>query len=130
MESLQVRTGQISLRILDDSGEERGIFKFNPQDISAAKKLMELQSELDIKNGEFQELANKCETPEEKVKLLEDEVNYIEGLIDDCFGIGSSLVLFGNAKTLSMFYDFFDGITPYYQKASKNRMDKYKKSKK
>ena len=79
MESLQVRTGQISLRILDDSGEERGIFRFNPQDVEVAKRVLDLQGELEIKNKEFEEQVTKCETTEEKVNLLAEMVKYFKG---------------------------------------------------
>lgn len=130
MESLQVRTGQISLRILDDSGEERGIFKFNPQDVEVAKRVVELQGELQIKNNEFEEQVSKCETTEEKINLLAEMVKYFKGLVDECFGKGTSEIVFGDANTLTMFYDFFEGITPYYEKASQQRMAKYGKKKK
>ena len=130
MESLQVRTGQISLRILDDSGEERGIFRFNPQDVEVAKRVLDLQGELEIKNKEFEEQVAKCETTEEKVNLLAEMVKYFKGLVHECFGAGTSEIVFGDANTLTMFYDFFEGITPYYEKASQQRMAKYGKKKK
>lgn len=125
MQSLQIRTGQISLQILDDQGEERGIFKFNPTDIESAKKVFSLQTNLSERQKEFNERSEKCTTPEERLELLSEVVTYFEDLIDDCFGKGSSQLLFGEAKTLSMFDDFITGITPYYEEASKNRMEKY-----
>lgn len=130
MDSLQVRTGQISLRILDDEGEERGIFSFNPEDVESAKQVVLLQEELKVKNEEFDKQIEECETAEQKINLLSEIVQYFRGLVDKCFGEGSSDILFGNACTLSMFYDFFEGITPYYEKASKKRMAKYQAPKK
>ena len=128
MDSLQVRTGQVSLRILDDSGEERGIFRFNPEDIESAKKLLALQEELTNKNDEFVEREKQCKTADERIALLSETVTYFRGLIDNCFGEGTSDLVFGNAHTLSMFSDFIEGITPYYTKASAKRTAKYKKS--
>mgnify|MGYP007069897880 CR=1 FL=1 len=125
MQSLQVRTGEIKLQILDDAGEERGIFKFNPTDIESAKKVLSFQAELNSKQVEFEEQAKKCETPEEKINLLDEVCTYFNNLIDECFGAGSSQLLFGGAKTLSMYDDFIQGIIPYYQKASKDRVAKY-----
>lgn len=125
MDSLQVRTGQISLRILDDEGNERGVFRFNPEDIESAKQFMALQDEVSQKKQEFDERAQNATTPEEQVELLSETVTYFKGLIDQCFGEGSSETLFGNANTLSMFTDFFEGIAPYYSKASKKRIGKY-----
>ena len=129
MESLQIRTGRIRLEILDDTGNSRGIFSFNPTDVESAKKVMNLQHELTVKNKEFTDKANACTQPEEQVDLLNEIVNYFEGVIDEIFGAGSSLTLFGKHKSLSMFYDFFDGIMPYYQRASEQRMAKYIKPK-
>lgn len=130
MESLQVRTGQISLNILDDEGESRGVFKFNPTDIESAKKFMSFQSELDAKEAEYEERVKTCETAEDKMNLLSEICDYFEHIIDDCFGAGSSEVLFGGAKTLSMFDDFINGILPYYEKASQARIAKYAPRKK
>ena len=128
MDSLQVRTGQVSLRILDDAGEERGIFKFNPEDIESAKRLLEMQEELTKVNETFAERNKECKTADERIALLSETVNYFRGLIDNCFGDGTSDLVFGNARTLSMFSDFIEGITPYYTEASAKRTAKYKKS--
>lgn len=127
MESLQIRTGQISLMILDDAGDERGVFKFNPEDIELAKKVMNIQAELNVKTAEYEERSKFCETTESKVELLSEAVNYFKELVDTCFGEGTSALVFGDANTLSMFEDFFNGITPYFEKASKKRMEKYRK---
>jgi hypothetical protein len=125
MQSLQIKTGEIRLQILDDAGEERGIFKFNPTDLESAKKVIALQSELAAKQAEFEKRVANCETPEDKVNCMAEVCDYFEGIIDDCFGAGSSKLLFGDAKTLSMFDDFLTGIMPYYEQASKERVAKY-----
>lgn len=125
MESLQIRTGEIKLQILDDSGEERGIFKFNPEDVKVAERIMGLQEEFQIKQKEFQAKVPECETAEAQVKLLTEIVDYFKGLVDECFGVGTSALVFGDSNTLGMFEDFFTGITPYYQKASEKRLAKY-----
>lgn len=123
MDSLQIRTGQVSLRILDDAGNERGIFTFNPTDIESAKQVLSLQAELEEKDKEFAEKAEQCKTNEEKIDLMDSYVTYYENVIDKIFGPGSSQILFGNNRSLTMFIDFFNGITPYYEKASQKRLD-------
>ena len=128
MDSLQVRTGQISLQILDDNGEPRGVFKFNPQDIESAKRVFTLQADLPIKQAEFEDRIKGVVEDEERLSILSDIVDYFNDAIDTCFGIGSSAILFGGAKALSMYEDFFNGILPYYEKASKQRTAKYRKS--
>lgn len=128
MESLQVRTGQISLKILDDEGEERGIFRFNPEDIESAKSVFALQTEFAEKQKEFDAKMTDTVASEERLNVLNEIVDYLNGAIDRCFGEGSSKILFGDAKTLSMYEFFFEGIAPYYEKAAKKRTAKYKKS--
>ncbi len=129
MDSLQVRTGQVSLRILDDEGNERGIFRFNPEDVEGAKKVVALRDELDNKQSEFVEREKQCKTADEKLDLLDETVTYFKSAIDNCFGIGTSELVFGQAKSLSMFSDFLVGITPYYSKASEERLKKYRNRK-
>lgn len=127
MDSLQVRTGQVSLRILDDEGNERGIFRFNPEDVESARRVVALRDELDAKQEEFVTREKECDTAEKKIDLLNETVDYFKGAIDSCFGVGTSALVFGEAKSLSMFADFLAGITPYYTKASEKRLNKYRK---
>lgn len=130
MESLQIRTGSISLKVLDDLGNERGIFTFNPEDVKSAEQLLLLQEELKVKSVEMEQKIDSCKDQAEKVQCMNEIVQYFRNAIDKCFGSGSSDILFGNSCTLSMFYDFIEGITPYYTKASEKRKAKYGKKQK
>lgn len=125
MESLKIRTGQINLQIVNDAGEEKGVFSFNPEDVANAKKFLELQRELTFKQTEFEKKSANCKDDESKIDLLNEIVDYFESAIDSCWGEGTSKLLFGDAKTLTMFADFFEGIAPYYEEASKKRKAKY-----
>ena len=111
----------------------------NRVNVKCEEKIYETENEIvsieipvisGLKNKEFEEQVAKCETTEEKVNLLAEMVKYFKGLVDECFGAGTSEIVFGDANTLTMFYDFFEGITPYYEKASQQRMAKYGKKKK
>ena len=126
MDSLKISTGVISLRILDDEGNERGIFRFNPNDVKVAQKFLEMQQSVDAREKEFASKSENCKTADEQIALLSEYCDYFKGLIDECFGGGTSQLLFGDANSLEMFADFFAGITPYYQKASNDRIAKYK----
>ena len=126
MESLKIRTGEVRIRILDDRDEERGIFKFNPEDIETTKKFLNVQKEFEVKQKEFLDKSELCNTPDKKIELLSEIVDYLKTTIDDCFGQGSSQILFGDSCSLTMFEDFFEGITPYYEQASQARIEKYK----
>lgn len=130
MESLKIRTGRVKLQVLDDTGEVRGIFSFNPTDVESAKQIIAIQSEFTDKSKEFEARSKVCTEPKEQIKLLDEIVTYFKDMIDKCFGDGSSDILFGSDKSLEMFFDFFEGITPYYEKASKDRMSKYTQLKK
>lgn len=127
MESLQIKVGQISLSILDDSGEPRGIFKFNPQDIKVARKVSDLIVDFKTKQVEFELKEKNCTDSDGKIRLLDELVDYFKENIDSIWGQGSSNILFGDASTLTMFDDFFTGITKYYKKESQKRTTKYKK---
>lgn len=130
MESLQIHTGQICLEILDDHGESRGIFKFNPNDVAVAKRVFALQDTVQEKFKEYEDKLSKTQNEQEGFDLLTETIQYFRGVIDEIFGAGSSQILFGDANTFSMFDDFFNGIAPYYTKASNERVNKYKKVKK
>lgn len=123
MESLQIKTGQISLHITDDDGKERGIFRFNPEDVMVARKVMDLKKDFEVKEKEFKVLSKQADTAEKQIALLEEIVNYFREKIDECYGQGTSDILFGEARVLGMFGDFFAGINPYYMKASEKRMN-------
>jgi len=125
MPSLQIRTGEIKLEVLDDRGETRGYFTFNPEDIHTAKQLANVRNEFNRTQAEFEKRSETCETPEEQINLLDEVCDYYNKLIDDCFGEGSSKTLFGNSKTLTMYADFLNGIAPYYKEASEKRLAKY-----
>ncbi len=127
MQSLVIRTGQVNLQIVDEHGEEKGVFSFNPEDVACAKRFVEIQRELVEKQKEFEAQSSKCKDDESKINLLNDIVEYFTATIDSCWGEGTSKLLFGNTKTLSMFSDFFEGIAPYYAEASKKRKEKYLK---
>lgn len=127
MKKLKIDTGSISLEVEDGNGNIRGVFTFNPGDISSAKKFYELLGEIETKQSEFETREEACQNDEERINLLSDLIDYLNESIDKCWGAGSSKILFGDDKTLTMYEDFMEGILPYYDKASKNRQSKYKK---
>lgn len=127
MASLKINTGVIALEIENELGEVQGVFRFNPNDITQAKNFLKLTEEFDDKQKEFSEREEQCTTMDEKMELLEEVVTYFTDALDMIYGKGSSQVLFGGAKTLTMFEDFFEGIIPYYASASTDRTSKYSK---
>ena len=127
MESLQIRTGMLALNILDDNGEVRGVFNFNPQDVKIGQKVFDMIADFQVKQLEFDKKKADCSGPEDVLKLLNEMIAYYKEEIDSTWGENSSKTLFGDANTITMFEDFFSGITPYYTRESKKRTAKYKK---
>jgi hypothetical protein len=61
----------------------------------------------------------------EKLALMLDICYFMRGQMDSVFGVGTSQKVFGDANTLDMFTQFFDGITPFIQKNRAEKMAKY-----
>lgn len=128
METLQVRTGEVRLQILDDQGNKRGIFHFNPEDVQLAKRVVSIQAELESREAEYEKRVDECKTDKEKADLLVETCEFFKALIDDVFYKGASQDVFGDNNTLNMFDDFFNGIAPYFTRASEQRISEYKKA--
>lgn len=126
MESLQIKTGKVGIKILDDFGVERGIFQFNPEDLGAAKKMSELLAKIKTQSSDLEKRESECKTGEERMLLLEEVCSGYRKDIDNIWGIGSSDILFGNAVCTEMFEDFLTGIGKHYSKESAKRVNKYK----
>lgn len=127
MNSFQIKTGQISVNILDDDGEIRGVFRFNPSDVKVAKRFNEIKLEYVAKQKEYIERSALCTTDLEATSLVDEIVDYVKNSIDSAWGDGSCKILFGDASTIEMFSDFFTNIQPFYQEESAKRMKKYNK---
>lgn len=124
--TIQINTGAIKLKFTDDFGEFRGVLKVNPYDIGEANKIFNLSMEVEEKQAEYDEKIKEAKTEKEQLEILLETCGYLKKSIDCIYGAGSSLMLFGEANTFRMFEDFFKGITPLYQKASKEKTRKYK----
>lgn len=127
MDSLKISTGVIPLNIVDDNGDSRGIFKFNPSDLGTAEKFMNMQNDFELKQIEFTHKVESLEQsqPNEQISFMNEVCDYFKNSIDEIFGDGSSNILFGDAKTFGMFTDFFEGISPFYQIEANKKMQKH-----
>ncbi len=91
----------------------------------------EKQKEYELKIAEIEK---SCEVSEDsngsmqKISLLKEICLYLQDRIDYVFGDGTSKKVFGQALTLDMFQQFFEGIIPYIQNARENKLNKYSKS--
>ena len=135
MQSIKINTGLIRLEV-DRDGEKSEI-TFNPNDINFVEGVYTLMSDLDAKQKEYNtriaELESNDETDnngiplniKERMVLVKELCLDLEKQIDMVFGTGTSEKAFGNALCFEMFEQFFEGITPYIQKARKEKLSKY-----
>jgi hypothetical protein len=125
MAKLEINTGEISLEIERD-GAYVGDFKFNPSDVKLAKRFYAAQTEFSEKNAEIEEKLKEVSSNEKDgIALYEETAQYARGVIDKIFGDGSADLVLGDSLSEQAFSDFFSGISPYFQKASANRVSKY-----
>lgn len=130
MESFVLNTGVKKIAIYENDDDEkngvepRGVFKFNPQDVTEARKILELQSGYEQEKQEYIEKEKACETDLDKFKVLEEFANKYKGKLDYIYGDGTSMALFGNSLTYEMFGIFFEMITLKYQEFSDKRVNK------
>lgn len=134
MKSLNINTGAIRLAINED---ENRVIEFNPYDINFVGNFYKLLEDFEIKEREFLKRLEEIEKNKKKTSfgvpanipeglaLLEDIFDYLKEQIDLIFGKGTSEKAFGDANTLNMFEQFFDGITPYVQNARSGMINEY-----
>lgn len=134
MSNININTGEIKLTINDD---ENRVIMFNPNSLEFMNNLNELLSELEDKEREYKskeaEIDKNTEVNsygipvnlKEKIKLIKDTCGFMRGKIDGVFGEGTSQTVFGDANTIDMFEQFFEGITPYIKKVRNTKINKY-----
>lgn len=134
MEELRIDTGGVKLKV---NGDPTRVIVFNPTDISFAERFYGLLSEFEEKEKEYQQkveaLQKNTETDSLGIPknfgpalvLLRETCGFLREKIDDVFGAGTSQAAFGDANTLDMFEQFFEGITPFVQKAREKQVSKY-----
>ena len=135
MAAIKINTGLIRLKVECDGREEEIVF--NPDDVVFMDKFVNLMDEMEKKQAEYDEKAKELDAEtnadsfgvplnmKEKLALMLDICTFMRGQVDMVFGVGTSQKIFGNANTLDMFTQFFDGITPYIQKNREEKMAKY-----
>lgn len=134
MQSLHINTGEIRLAVNDDPNR---IIAFNPTDISFAERFYGLLGEFEEKEKEYRQKAAALQDDTETnsmgiptnfgpaLALLRETSEFMREKIDDVFGEGTSQAAFGDANTLDMFEQFFNGITPFIQTAREKKVSKY-----
>ncbi len=139
MSNISINTGEIRLTINDD---ESRVITFNPNDLQFVDNLYNLLAELENKEKEYKRKESEIDKNTEvnsygipanlkdKLELLKETCSYMRDKIDTVFGEGTSQKVFGNANTLDMFEQFFNGVIPYIQNVRDQKINKYTKNNK
>jgi hypothetical protein len=135
MPNLRIDSGAVELTIND--GPE--VLIFNPSDINFAKGFYNLLKTFNSKQKEYEERARVIDANTtldadglpaniaDGMALIDDICNFTFEQIDLLFGKGASKKVFGELRTINMFEQFFQGITPYLRSARAPMIEKYVK---
>ena len=138
MDSIRIDIGEKRVAINDDPSR---VIIFNPTDVTFVERFYELLRDFELKQVEYQERFDSLEIEKidnrglparanEYIALLREVCEYMRDQVDRLFGAGASQAAFGDAMTLDMFAQFFEGITPFIQTARSARTEKYAPPKK
>jgi hypothetical protein len=135
MDSIRIETGVKKIQIND--GPE--YIEFNPADVSFAERFYQLIRDFEAKQVEYQKRAEAIDANKELdangipvnlpdgLAMIRDVCEFMREKIDGLFGKDTSRKAFGDALSLSMFEQFFTGITPFIKTARANKVAKYQK---
>lgn len=138
MNSLEISSGTIRIAINDDP--ER-VIEFNPSDVLFAERFYSIYKEIETKQAEYLQRSKDLDKQageldenglpaniQNGIAFLREACEYMREKIDYLFGPGTSQKAFGDALSLDMITQFFDGMTPYVEKARNERLVKYKRT--
>lgn len=130
MESLHIDTGAVTLSINND---ENRTITFYPTDVHFAEAFFDLVRDFmqHRENVSKKEEAIKvsgstaAEKSAKEVELLRETYAFMRERIDNCFGAGTSEIVFGNHDSLGAYASFFRGVEPYVRKARTDELARY-----
>ena len=135
MAAIKINTGMIRLQVECDGRTEE--ITFNPDDVGFINKFCDLMKTMEEKQVEYDARIAELEKEEsfdtygiphnmkERLALMLEICLFMREQVDMVFGAGTSQKIFGDANTLEMFTQFFEGIAPYIQKNREEKMAKY-----
>lgn len=138
MDSLRIDAGVIRITVNDDPNR---VISFNPEDVLFAEKFYNLLQEFQEKQKEYEIRLNEIKAAEvldetgipknlsDTLTVVEEICDFMRNKIDEVFGAGTSNVAFGEAKSLTMIEQFFQGIVPFIQAGRAQKLSKYERKK-
>jgi len=137
MDTLRIDSGTVSLTINDDPNR---VISFDPTDVVFIEHLYQLMKEFEEQAKQYEQKAllldegvavddNNIPTNlAERIALTKEVCQFVRLKIDEVFGKGTAQTVFGDSYTLLSLGQFFDGLTPYIQKARQKQVAKYSPS--
>lgn len=138
MDELIIKSGKKRIAIKDDEGNVTGEVCFNPSDVNFAERFYSVYREFQEKIKEYEVKAAEIDAENEKmddngvpaqfsksVAFSREVCEFVYSKIDELFGEGTSQVVFRGSLDFEMIGQFFDGITPFIQKARSEKISKY-----
>lgn len=134
MDSIQINTGEKRIAI---NGDSNNVIIFNPTDVMFAERFYRLigsfQKKLTQYQGEARELEKNVSQDEygiplnapELLELTKSGCLFVRSEIDGLFGEGTSQKVFGDTLSMDAFTQFFDGMSPFFQVARSDKLQKY-----
>jgi hypothetical protein len=134
MQSIQINTGEIKLAINDDPNR---VIVFNPADVMFAERFYKMAGTLEDTLTQYQRQMTELEketgvdekgipvNADARMELVKEISTYCRGQIDELFGAGTSQKAFGDTLNVSVFAQFFEGITPFIKQARADKIQKY-----
>lgn len=130
MESLHIDTGAVTLSINND---ENRTITFYPTDVHFAESFFDLVRDFmqhrEIVSKKEEEIkasgGTAAERSAKEVELLRETYAFMRERIDNCFGAGTSEIVFGNHDSLGAYASFFRGVEPYVRKARTDELARY-----
>jgi hypothetical protein len=135
-DSIRIDSGVKRIMINDDPSR---VIEFNPKDVIFAEKFYGLVADFKGKQDDFiaraEALEAVIETDElglpintgERIQLVREVCEWAKDKIDSVFGAGTSQKVFGDAVSIPMFTQFFEGITPFIEEVRGDQVQKYSK---
>ena len=130
METLRIDTGAVTLSINND---ENRTITFYPTDVHFAeaffnlvRDFMQRREDVSRQEEEIKESGGTAaERSAKEVELLRETYAFMRERIDNCFGAGTSEIVFGNHDSLGAYASFFRGVEPYVRKARTDELARY-----
>ncbi len=118
------------------------VIEFNPGDVTFVERFYRLIQDFESKQADYQARAEEIDRSnqvgedgvpvnvQDRLAFMREVCSYMREKIDYLFGAGTSQMVFGDAFSLEMIGQLFDGLTPFIQQARREKLVKYTSGKK